>query len=60
MLNFARKRQFPEMTEGAPPGALDVCQDKGWVTEELLSSLEHSHRIVKSSKESPVFSYCSH
>ena len=52
---FKRKRMPPQLSEGAPPGSLVMCNDSGWMdTEVFISWLEHFINHVKPSQERKV------
>jgi hypothetical protein len=54
MVIYRRKRMKAELANGAPPGTLVTCQEKGWMSNEgFCSWLEHFIKEVRPTKEHP-------
>lgn len=52
---FARKRMAPHLKKNGPPGAIYLCSDNGWITENIfLEWLKHFKKFVNASSEDPV------
>lgn len=52
---FARKRMAPHLTKNGPPGAVYMCSDNGWITEEIFVKwLKHFQNFVKATLDDPV------
>jgi len=55
MIIFRRARMNECLKNGAPPGTVFQCQNKGWMTSEIFGAwLEHFIHTVKPTKENKV------
>ncbi|XP_065080397.1 uncharacterized protein LOC135703202, partial [Ochlerotatus camptorhynchus] len=55
VLIFKRKRQNPQLLNGAPPGTIMLVTDTGYINGDLfLEWLKHFQNEVKATKEDPV------
>jgi hypothetical protein len=54
-LIFTRKRQKPELMNGAPSGSILMISDSGYMNTDLfLKWFQHLHSVVRSSPEQPI------
>lgn len=55
MIIFPRKRDHPQLMNGAPPGAIHACHPTGWIQTHLFTQwFKHFLENVKPSVTSPV------
>lgn len=55
LLIFARKRMAPHLKKGGPSGALYMCSESSWITEEIFGEwLKHFQKCVKATLDDPI------